>query len=107
MYGHGNRPGANLDDILPDNVRATCQDESPGYSCTLLMQGFDWMSSKEPEHGWWRTLAAGIIHLHYQGMYMLTFRTASASRLYYYTNSSPLFSHKYARTRDNTITTAS
>jgi hypothetical protein len=21
------------------------------------MQGFDWLSSKEPDHGWWRTLA--------------------------------------------------
>jgi len=105
MYGHGNRPGANLDDILPDNVRATCQGESPGYSCTLLMQGFDWMSSKEPEHGWWRTLAAGIIHLHYQGMYTLTFRTASASRLLFIHQllkrllSSPINTHVHETTQ--------
>jgi hypothetical protein len=41
--------------LLLSNIN--CTRYSAGFSCTLLMQGFDWLSSKEPDHGWWRTLA--------------------------------------------------
>lgn len=71
MYGHGDEPGAALEDMLPEGVLATCRGRSKGYSCTVLMQGFDWLSSKEPEHGWWRKMkqrvediaALGVTHV--------------------------------------------
>lgn len=71
VYGRGDEPGAALEDIVPEGVLATCRGQSAGYSCTLLMQGFDWLSAKEPERGWWRKMtqrvediaALGVTHV--------------------------------------------
>lgn len=54
----GDSPVATLDDILPATVRESCRGANPGYSRTVLLQAFDWLSSKTGDAGWWRRLRA-------------------------------------------------
>ena len=54
----------------PATVRESCRGANPGYSRTVLLQAFDWLSSKTGDAGWWRRLramagylaSAGITH---------------------------------------------
>lgn len=61
---------ATLEELLPATVRDSCRGANPGYSRTVLLQAFDWTSSKTGDAGWWRRLramagdlaSAGITH---------------------------------------------
>ena len=42
----GDVPGAAVADILPSAVRDACRGANPGFDHTVLLQAFDWTSSK-------------------------------------------------------------
>ena len=42
----GDVPGAAVADILPSAVRDACRGANPGFDDTVLLQAFDWTSSK-------------------------------------------------------------
>jgi hypothetical protein len=64
-------PNAPLDEIVPPELLEVCSKPDDGYRGVVLMQGFDWVSSKTEDRGWWRRLldmvpdiaAAGVTHL--------------------------------------------
>jgi hypothetical protein len=64
-------PNAPLDEIVPPELLLVCSKPDDGYRGVVLMQGFDWVSSKTEDRGWWRRLldmvpdiaAAGVTHL--------------------------------------------
>ena len=64
-------PNAPLDAIVPESLLKEVASLNDGYRGVVLAQGFDWVSSKTPNRGWWRELtrmvpdiaAAGVTHL--------------------------------------------
>ena len=64
-------PNAPLDDIVPESLLKEVANLDDGYRGVVLAQGFDWVSSKTPDRGWWRQLtrmvpdiaATGVTHL--------------------------------------------